>query len=60
MEDRAHGDLHEGTVDQREAMVLMWLSGRYTGEEVAARFDTTRTTLYAWTRRYRDAGRAAE
>lgn len=49
---------HEGTVDQREAMVLMWLSGRYTGEEVAARFDTTRTTLYAWTRRYRDAGRA--
>jgi transposase InsO family protein len=49
---------HEDTVDQREAMVLLWLSGRYTGAEVAARFETTRTTLYSWTRRYRNGGRA--
>src|SRR5256885_17121339 len=46
------------TVDQREEMVLMWLSGRYIAEEVARRFETTRTTLYEWTRRYRAAGRS--
>lgn len=39
-------------------MVLMWLSERYTGQEVADRFDTSRTTLYAWTARYRESGRA--
>jgi putative transposase len=39
-------------------MVLMWLSGCYTAEEVARRFETTRTTLYAWTERYRTRGRA--
>lgn len=46
------------TVDQREEMVLMWLSGRYTGEEVARRFETSRTSLYAWTERYRASGRS--
>lgn len=46
------------TVDQREEMVLMWLSGRYTGEEVARRFETSRTSLYAWTERYRRNGRS--
>jgi transposase InsO family protein len=48
----------EAPMDQREAMVMQWLSGRYTGAEVAARFETTRTTLYAWVRRYRESGRA--
>jgi transposase InsO family protein len=47
-----------GTVDDREAMVLQWLSGQYTAGEVAARFETSRTTLYQWTARYRAAGRA--
>ena len=46
------------TVDQREEMVLMWLSGKYTGEEVADRFETSRPTLYEWTARYRQSGRA--
>ena len=47
-----------GTVDDREAMVWQWLSGRYTAREVATRFETSRTTVYQWTARYRAAGRA--
>lgn len=46
------------TVDQREEMVLMWLSGRYTGVEVARRFETSRTSLYEWTERYRESGQS--
>ena len=45
------------TVEQREEMVLAWLSGRYTGEEVAGRYEVSRTTLYAWVKRYRARGR---
>ncbi|HEX9407138.1 MAG TPA: IS481 family transposase [Thermoanaerobaculia bacterium] len=44
-------------MDQREEMVLMWLSGKYTAAEVAERFETSRTTLYDWTGRYRANGR---
>jgi transposase InsO family protein len=47
-----------GTVDQREAMVLLFLSGRYTASEVAARFEVSRPTLYAWVARYQAEGRA--
>lgn len=47
----------EATVDLREAMVLTWLSGRYTAAEVAARYDVSRPTLYTWTARYRAHGR---
>src|SRR5687767_9127753 len=45
-------------VDLREEMVLLWLSERYTAEEVVSRFDSTRPTLYKWTERYRAQGRA--
>lgn len=45
-------------VDQREAMVLQWLSGRYSAADVAARFETSRPTVYAWAARYRADGRA--
>src|SRR5437016_4651415 len=45
------------TVEQREEMVLAWLSGRYTGEEVAGRYEVSRTTLYAWVNRYQARGR---
>lgn len=44
-------------MDQRERMVLMWLSGHYTAADVAARFEVSRTTLYDWTARYRAEGR---
>lgn len=47
-----------GTVDQREAMVLQYLSERYTVADVAARFDVTRPTVYHWLARYRAEGRA--
>jgi putative transposase len=46
------------TVDQREEMVLMWLSERYTAAEVARRFETSRTSVYGWTQRYRESGRS--
>ena len=46
------------TVDEREEMVLMGLSGLYTANEVARRFGTTRTTLYKWIGAYRAAGRS--
>lgn len=39
-------------------MVLKWLSGLYTAQEVAREFETTRTTLYEWTARYRATGRS--
>lgn len=45
-------------MDQREAMVLQWLSGRYSAAEVAARFEVSRPTVYAWAARYRADGRA--
>jgi putative transposase len=48
----------ETTVDRREEMVLMWLSEKYTGREVADRYETSRTTLYDWAARYRANGRA--
>jgi transposase InsO family protein len=48
----------EDIVDQRERMVLAWLSGDYTAAEVATRFEVSRPTVYAWTERYRQAGRA--
>src|SRR5688572_16312319 len=46
------------TVDQREEMVLMWLSERYTAAEVARRFETSRTSVYEWAERYRQNGRS--
>jgi transposase InsO family protein len=45
------------TVDQREAMVLKWLSGEYRAAEVAEQFEVSRMTLYEWTARYRADGR---
>jgi len=45
------------TVDQREEMVLTWLSERYTAKEIAQRFETSRTSVYEWTARYRGDGR---
>jgi len=45
-------------VDQREEMVLMWLSGQYTGAEVARRYETSRTSVYGWAERYRESGRS--
>lgn len=48
----------EATVELREAMVLTWLSGHYTAAEVGARYDVSRPTVYAWTRRYQEQGRA--
>ena len=48
----------KATVDQREEMVLMWLSERYTAAEVARQFETSRTSVYGWTERYRESGRS--
>ena len=46
------------TVDQREEMVLKWLSGQYKAAEVAEQFEVSRMTLYEWTGRYRADGRS--
>ena len=45
-------------MDHREAMVLAWVSGRYTATTVAARYEVSRPTLYTWAARYRASGRA--
>src|SRR5260221_14645602 len=45
------------TVDQREEMVMKWLSKQYKGKELAAQYEVSRTTLYEWSERYREDGR---
>lgn len=45
-------------MDQREEMVLALLSGRYTGDEVARRYETSRTNVYDWRARYLEYGRS--
>src|SRR5260370_30903884 len=46
------------TVDQREEMVLKWLSGQYKAAEAADKFEVSGMTLYEWTGRYRADGRS--
>lgn len=47
----------DAAVEQREAMVLRWLSGHYTAREVADRYEVSRQTLYDWAARYQAEGR---